>query len=683
MRALAAILALVTASIVHAETMDELLERDRYDRKAWRALKISLTGRVVDEDGFGVPATVAVPGHTVTADLRGWFRFDGLDRNNALLGVASPGYFVELRLADLELPADGAGVDIGTIRLRARRPGRARMVFGGDAMMGRRFLKPDNIEAPASPLLRGKTVAGDAARVLEQIAPILGAADLAVVNLESVVTDGSGDPIPKSYSYWTPPGALDALKGAGIDAVTLGNNHTWDFGPDGLRQTMEELRSRGLGWCGAGLTEAAARKALSLKAGREKFRLLSYSGIAGKEGSLHAFGDRGGAAPMDPERITADVLLSAKEAPTIVALHSGTEYSDRPTKRAKAAATAAIKGGAVLVVGHHAHAPQGLALEDGVLIARCLGNLVFDQSRYEALPGLLLIVDFEDGRLASARLLPIVNDDYRPRPAAGPVSRWTARHVGRLSRDVDVFWDAGGIEVALEGAHRAPSTRNALLNGRQPLHVAPDDSAAFVVEAKAESTLEAGSDVLRVGGFEDGDADRSVLEGDVWRLSTEARISTVEPRTGAACLRLFCAPGAEAAASTKLRIPVPLKFTIAGWARIPNGGSASVECDFCSHAGMEPLKRVAAGKLAAGAPGWTFFSFEVERPDKAFSMRLRLSARGPDEMVAQAAFDDVAVIAWEPVKGPRPAPNEWDWLRATGPKATTAVTLELERLTKE
>jgi hypothetical protein len=380
---------------------------------------------------------------------------------------------------------------------------------------------------------------------------------------------------------------------------------------------------------------------------------------------------------METKSITADVEAAAKDATVLVALHSGTEYSDQPTARQKEAATAAVRAGAALVVGHHPHSVQGLELEDDVLIARCLGNFVFDQSRYESLPGLLLFADFEDGRLAAARLVPIVNDGYRPRLAAGPVARWIARHVGALSRNVDVFWEAGGIEVSLEGAHRAPSSRNALLTKNIPLRVAPEDPASFVVEAKAEAPLERGRDLLRAGGFEDGDADGEALEADIWKLSAAACLSTVEPHSGAACLKLLGGPGTEAV--TRFRIPVPEKFTIAGWARMPKGDSATVECDFCKRSDMEPISRVVAGTVATETPGWHFFSFDVERAEGAFAMRLRLSAKGP----AQAEFDDVEVIRWEAVKGPRASPNEWDWLRTTAPRATTAVTLELERLSKE
>ncbi len=673
-------LVLLCAICGGAETAEELLALDSKARETWKSSPVSLTGRIVDEDGFGVKATVATPDGSATADKRGWFRVEQLPRRNALLTVTADGFFTELRVADLELPAGTDAAEIGTIRLRARTAGRARLVFGGDTMMTRRFFTPDNVEAPPAAPLRKESVAADAADLLREVAPVLKAADLAILNLETVVGADLGPPVStKEHNFLTPPGALDALKAAGVDAFTLGNNHSWDHGEAGLKSTLAELQSRGLASCGAGTNEADARKPARLETPGGSFRLLSYCRVPGKDVPSLAQGARGGAAPMDPEGLERDVRALAAAGPVIVALHGGTEYSSVPTAEMKSAARAAARSGAALVVGHHPHTPQGLALVDGVLVARCLGNFVFDQSAWEALPGLLLVADFEDGRLEAARLVPIVNDDYRPKLAAGPLARWTARRIGELSRGVAVYWDAGGIEVALEAPHRAVSERQAILAEGQPARVAPDDPAAFVVAAQASETLESGRDVLRAGGFEDDDADGDVLESGAWKLSPGARLSPSGQRSGTAALRLVGA----AEASTRFRIPVPGSFTIAGWWNAPRGASAHVTCEFCASGTLEPFTTVIAGRMGSGGAGWRPFSFEVARPDGARAFRLRISADDRPGPVAEILFDDLAVVEWSPVKGRREAPNDWDWLRAKAARGTTPVTLEIERLGKD
>ena len=65
--------------------------------------------------------------------------------------------------------------------------------------------------------------------MLAPIAPVLSAADVAVVNLETAVTD-RGRAASKEYNFRAPPSALDALRGGGVDVVTVANNHGLDYG---------------------------------------------------------------------------------------------------------------------------------------------------------------------------------------------------------------------------------------------------------------------------------------------------------------------------------------------------------------------------------------------------------------------------------------------------------------------
>ena len=69
------------------------------------------------------------------------------------------------------------------------------------------------------------------------IAPTLGGADLAMVNLETAIATG-GSPDPKAYNFRAPPSAFEALRVAGVDVVTMANNHGRDFGPAGLTETL-------------------------------------------------------------------------------------------------------------------------------------------------------------------------------------------------------------------------------------------------------------------------------------------------------------------------------------------------------------------------------------------------------------------------------------------------------------
>src|SRR3954465_8128940 len=110
-----------------------------------------------------------------------------------------------------------------TTTTRPKPPDRpVRFAFGGDVHFGG--------------ILRGK-LAADPAGVLAPIAPVLRRADIAMVNLETAITE-RGAPQAKVYTFRAPATALDALTAAGIDVANEAYNHGIDFGPVGLIDTL-------------------------------------------------------------------------------------------------------------------------------------------------------------------------------------------------------------------------------------------------------------------------------------------------------------------------------------------------------------------------------------------------------------------------------------------------------------
>jgi poly-gamma-glutamate synthesis protein (capsule biosynthesis protein) len=117
-------------------------------------------------------------------------------------------------------------------------------------------LRADNVRAAqSSPLGSGNPVvfafggdvhfegvlssklAASPSTVLDPIAPTLGAADVAVANLETAVTNG-GAAMAKQFVFRTPASAFAALRGGSIDVVSMANNHGMDYGEAGLRDSL-------------------------------------------------------------------------------------------------------------------------------------------------------------------------------------------------------------------------------------------------------------------------------------------------------------------------------------------------------------------------------------------------------------------------------------------------------------
>jgi len=223
------------------------------------------------------------------------------------------------------------------------------------------------------------------------VADLLAAADLTFANLETPIAPRAGQGA-RSFVFNAPPAAARALKRAGVDLVSVANNHMFDQGRAGFEETLRQLEAVGLPYVGAG------------EAGRESGpRTVELNGIhVAFLGYAYGFNQSGNACPprpsspclkaslLDPERAVAEVAAAAREADAVVvSVHWGIEYADQPRQSEVDLAHRLAEAGALVVLGHHPHVLQPVELYrrgDGrtALIAYSLGNFVSNQSRHYA-----------------------------------------------------------------------------------------------------------------------------------------------------------------------------------------------------------------------------------------------------------------------------------------------------------
>jgi hypothetical protein len=236
---------------------------------------------------------------------------------------------------------------------------------------------------------------------------LLQSADLAVANFEN--------PAPDAFRYHTQgtvfsanPRLIAGLKDAGIDYVSLGNNHIGDAGPTGLLQTLANLDKYGIRHSGAGKNLAAARTPAIMTVDGVKVAILSYDTIA----KYYAAGpSKPGSAQLSAPVVKADVAAARKAGAQLVIVypHWGTEYSPRPFSAEQSLAHAVIDAGADMIIGNHAHWVGAMEIYKGHPIWYALGNFVFDQTWSEPTSeGLLLDLTFNGTHLVQARLQPTV-----------------------------------------------------------------------------------------------------------------------------------------------------------------------------------------------------------------------------------------------------------------------------------
>lgn len=248
----------------------------------------------------------------------------------------------------------------------------------------------------------------------EPLAPLVQQADLAIGNLECVLTEGA-EPANIAYFSRAHPDMAAGLAGAGFDLISLANNHALDYGPAGLTETLSTLEAQGIEALGAG-PQAAAPIITDVQGIEVAF--LARNAVGAPQSGI--------ADVKDEETLRRDVRRAKARADLVVLmLHAGLEYSTDPTDEQRQLARAAVEAGADLVVGYQSHLLQGTEQYQDGFIAYGLGDFVYDIDLMDqARDGALLWATLSRAGLARLDWIPSrIVDDVQPRPVAVPGGR--------------------------------------------------------------------------------------------------------------------------------------------------------------------------------------------------------------------------------------------------------------------
>ncbi len=245
-------------------------------------------------------------------------------------------------------------------------------------------------------------------------AELTESADIVFANLESPFTEG-GQTVFAGMMFGADPQAVAGLKTAGIDIVSLANNHFGNQGQAGMSYTFQLLTQNGIGFVGAGENFDQAHQAKIVEAGGLKIAFLAYDGVDSTPQSYAAGADSPGLAKWDVIQLQKDIKVVQVQKPDllIVSLHAGNEYVYQPRQDKVDFAHAAIDAGADLILGHHPHSIQTIEKYKEKLIFYSLGNFVFDQMWSEKTKqGLVVKLTFVGNELKGFDLIPIYIVNY-------------------------------------------------------------------------------------------------------------------------------------------------------------------------------------------------------------------------------------------------------------------------------
>lgn len=327
------------------------------------------------------------------------------------------------------------------------------LAFTGDVMLGRlvnEALKTEDARYPWGDVL-----------------PLLGEADLLLVNLECAITahQGMWGRGVKPFYFRSDPKNVAVLRAAGVSFASLANNHTLDFEAEGMRETLALLDAAAIAHAGAGEHAAAAGAPARLQAEGLRVAVLAFAdhpeAWAATEGSP---GINHTPITLEPARFAKVERALAAARPgadlVVASFHWGPNMRDRPSAEFRDFARAVVDAGADVFWGHSAHVVQGVEWRERKLILYDTGDFVDDYAVDPDLRndlGALFLVRVADGRLAALELVPVRISREQVNLAGGPERDLFTRRFAGLCAGLGTEVSVGRGRIAVH--HGARSAR--------------------------------------------------------------------------------------------------------------------------------------------------------------------------------------------------------------------------------
>ncbi len=320
-----------------------------------------------------------------------------------------------------------------------------RLLFVGDVMLGRLVNEALKSETPEYPW-------GDTLPMFQQ-------ADVRLCNLECVLSD-RGVPwaaTPKAFHFRSDARNIAVLRAAHIDAVSLANNHTLDYGAEALVDTLALLDAAGIKHAGAGRTRDEAARAAIIATSEGDIGLLAFTdnepeweAAPGQPGTCYA--------PVDihdarMRRLLESVTETGKSVDfLIVAAHWGPNWGYDPLPDHVRLGHALIDAGADVVFGHSSHVYRGIEIYRGRPILYSTGNFIDDYAidpveRNDLSCVFALVTEQHQPR--ALHMYPTVIEDCQARLASKDIAEAIGRKLRLLCADLGATatWHAADMSL--------------------------------------------------------------------------------------------------------------------------------------------------------------------------------------------------------------------------------------------
>ncbi len=282
--------------------------------------------------------------------------------------------------------------------------GNVSITVTGDVMFGRKM--PGVLSLDSSPY-----------RFVENVT---GNTDILLVNTENPFTT-SGNAVKPDVPLKASPEYIPLLNGTSGKVISANaNNHVFDYGIEGMEDSIKNLDSNGIAHIGAGANKAEATKPITIEKDGHVITIFNYMDSENfQEYSQSvmpiATDDSPGYSAWDDTE-SVEQIKQAKQNGSdiiIVYMHYGNEYSRSPNENQKEISHLAIDAGATAVVGAHTHVTQGIEMYNGKPIFYNLGNFMFDQSNPNTHTAYFVEFEVKNDNI-TANVYPVYISGYLP-----------------------------------------------------------------------------------------------------------------------------------------------------------------------------------------------------------------------------------------------------------------------------
>jgi poly-gamma-glutamate capsule biosynthesis protein CapA/YwtB (metallophosphatase superfamily) len=224
---------------------------------------------------------------------------------------------------------------------------------------------------------------GEFPSLWKDLVPLFQGTDIAFGNLETPIAPRTGRP-GRPFQFNAPVELPSALRASGFTVLSTANNHAFDQGAKGVKETLEQLRAEKLLAIGSGENKTEAEKLHILERNGIKVAFLAFTDIFNLD--LNRKASEPWVRPLDVNAALLQIKEARSQADAVVlSVHWGNEYQHTPSKRHREIAAKLVAGGADLIIGHHPHVVQPMELmeigERRGVVAFSLGNFISNQDR--------------------------------------------------------------------------------------------------------------------------------------------------------------------------------------------------------------------------------------------------------------------------------------------------------------